>query len=711
MGTTSRWWICALCAVAMGALGCDDADDGSDADGPSAGSAAGGAPAGGVPGGGAPEGGAPEGGASEGGAPDGCPPVAPTRSDCDPLMPARCSMPWPSGQYLEPDADRTTGYTLRFGPETLPANVEGTHILPDDYARLDGYGPGEPLLVIFPNLSLDGMASEWDLAPSLADDAAVLWYEVKGDTMRRIPYWVELDAYEDDAGQKTVYVRPAILLAEDAHHYVAFRGLRDTSDAPIPPSDAFRQLRDAEPCPSPAVAAEAERTEGAIAFFEAQGVDRGSLTLAWDFHTGSSDGMHGWMLEVRDEALAAVGDEGPELTVTEVIEYLEVQDDTDAPVDPLIALELRGTFRAPNFMVPDGPLHGVMGMRMNLGDDGRPEQDGWREAEFWIRVPRSALDGTPHGLAQYGHGLLGRGSQVRGSFNSEIANDNHLIFFACNWTGMSEHEEPGIQALITEMSYFRWLADGMHQGMAEALTLPRAMKGRFTTLPAIADRGIVVDPGRFYYTGISQGGIFGATYMALTTDVTYGHLGVPGQNYSTLLHRSVDFLPFFSVVAALYPDPADQALVLSTIQLLWNQSDPVSYWRHIIAEPFAGTQAHQVIGAVARGDYQVAPVTMEIVARSDIGLALMENYDEEYAPDLLETTAYPHTGSGLTNWHFGNPWAVPGSNLPPEDLDADPHGKPRRLPSHNRQMGHFFETGEIIDVCEGTTCPPQSERE
>ncbi len=621
------------------------------------------------------------------------PPPAWPVTQCDDLMPAACSMPWPSNLYLEPDEARETGHTLSFGVGSLPVNWDAIGMDPEPYRRMDGYGPGEPLLVLFPNLDASQLPDENAIEDSLAEDAKILWYEVTEGGLQRVPYWAELDGWEGDLAKKTLFVRPAVLLKEKTRYVVAFRGLQDTEGTAFEPSEAFAALRDGTT--EIPLAYRQARFNDLLGLLDAEGVPRETLTLAWDFNTASSQAMHGRLLEMRDHAFEEVGERGPLLTITEVVEFTEEE-------DPLIALELQGTFNVPHYMKATPAIEGHHGWVFSEDFNGQLVQNGTRDPQFWVRVPRSALSGAPHGLVQYGHGLLGNGTQVRGSFNSKIANDERLIFFACDWTGMSELDEPAINIMITELSRMPWLADRMHQGIIESLLLARAMRDRLGV--ELEDRGVRINQGELFYSGISQGGIYGATYMAMSQDVTRGHLGVPGQNYSTLLHRSVDFEPFFAVVAAVYPSRADQAIALSAIQLLWNATDPVSHYRHISESPHPDTPAHQVLGAVARGDYQVAPVTMEIVARTGL-MALMENYDDERSPALVEATAYPHTGSALTNWHFGNPWP-PAVNRPPEEDElGDPHGKPRRDDEHNRQMVHFFRTGEVIDVCNGGTCP------
>ena len=632
--------------------------------------------------------------------------VAPApRGDCDPLDPSNCTLPWPSNLYLEADPATVTGYHLAFGPTSIASGLAGAHMNPDLFRRLDGYSVGSPLMALFPNLDISAMATEDDLAPSLAADAPILWFKVAADgSLTRVPYWVELDAQEADPAAKILFVRPGVILDEAAHYLVAFRNLTDATGAAIAPSAAFTAFRDGAALRDPELVARVPRFEEEVfAPLAAAGLDRSSLTLAWDFVTASSRSTHGPMLKMRDDALAVVGTQGPEMTITEIQDYTEAEEAD-------IAFEVRGTFRAPYYMedLPVSDRSGtVVGQVFHLGPDGLPAQNGFHDAPFWIRVPRAALGGTPQGLMQFGHGLLGTGDEIRYFGHDSLSQRHNLIHFATNWLGMAESDEGRVQFMVFDLDRFRWLSDLTHQGVLDTLLLARSMRERFASLPEIAARGIVVNRDELYYSGNSQGGIYGATYMALSTDVQRGHLGVPGQNYSTLLHRSKDFERFFVVLKSTLRTASNVAVALSAIQLLWDGVDPVSYWKHIETEPFAGNSPHQVLCAVAKGDYQVAPVTMEVVARSNDGLAIMENYDSQRTPWDVTEVPYPHTGSGLVLWDYGNPWG-PRANTPPVETDlGDPHDRPRRLDSHNDQLIHFCRTGEIIDVCGGDGCHPE----
>jgi len=621
--------------------------------------------------------------------------------DCDPLQPANCSLPWPSSHFLVADDSRDSGLRLALGKTTLAANKAGKHAWSEAFEAMDGFGVGTPILALFPGVDVTGLASENDPSRSVKADSPTLLLRLgKDGKVTRVPHFVELDSSGFKPENTVLMMRPLVLLEEATRYVVVYRNLIDTEGKSFAVSAAFKALRD---CTTNGTYLEARQAgfDEIFTALEGEDIDRNDVQLAWDFTTASSKAMHGHLLYVRDKALEIVGDKGPEMKIDKIDTYLAKDDGSGKPVNEHIALSIQGTFKVPSFVKEVDVGGGQTGYLLNLGADGNPAQNGWTEPEFWIRVPHAALTGKAQGIAQYGHGLLGKGSQVKGSHNSKIASKHDLIFFACNWTGMAEPQEKAITQMIFDFSFFPIIPQHLHQGMVNSLLLGRAMRERFDQLAEIKAKGVKVDKKRFYYTGISQGGIYGATYMALSTDVTRGHLGVPGQNYSTLLQRSVDFAPFYAVLIATYPNPVDRAVLLGAGQVLWDQVDPVSFYRHMSAEPFAGTPAHHVLLTSAQGDWQVALLTNEITARSDLGVKVMKDYGKTLWG--IEEQAYPYTGSGLVNYAFGNPWPPPGTK-PPNDNIGDPHGWPRKLDVHSEQMVHFFETGEIKDVCSGKPC-------
>jgi hypothetical protein len=282
---------------------------------------------------------------------------------------------------------------------------------------------------------------------------------------------------------------------------------------------------------------------------------------------------------------------------------------------------------------------------------------------------------------------------------------------------MSTEDFVMVGQILRDFSRFPFLSDRLHQGMLEWTLLMRAMHRRFPTMADPTMRGIRVNTDERFYSGISQGGIFGATYVAVSPDITRGHFGVPGLNYSTLLQRSGDFTLYFNTLRMSYTDSRDHAVLLSLAEIFWAQIDPISYVRHLTAEPFAGLPRHYGLWAPAKGDHQVSPVTDEVMARSSIDVPVMVPYDfgpMGRTPDFATTAMYPRRGSGIVVWDLGNPWQPAGNRtFTPEEemMFPDPHGRLRNLHAwHTRQMVHFFrgrpmnEAPEIMDVCNGQAC-------
>ncbi|MDP3277613.1 MAG: hypothetical protein Q8Q09_20695 [Deltaproteobacteria bacterium] len=641
----------------------------------------------------------------------------PEPEGCDPLDPGHCVFPFPSNLYLREDATRETGFTLQFGPRSLPRTNAGNFVDPAAWQRLDGYGLGVAAMTHVPNLDPAGLPTEYDIEPSMAADARIVYFQVVQaagtTTLRRVPYFAELDSQEPNAAEKSLFIRPALVLEPNTRYIIALRNLRRRDGSAVTASPAFASLRDRTAMSNPELAPRVTRFERMFAELTAAGIDRGTLSLAWDFNTGSSRAIHGPLLHMTRDAIRQ-HPMGPEFRNVQVTEFTVAQNAD-------IAVEIRAQLETPHYM-QERVIRGHSWFVLRNGPDGMPQSEGTRTVDLWIRIPRSAVRSAtnpnpmPHGLVQYGHGLMGSGDEVRAGYNGTLANENRLIFFSASLAGMSFEDFITVGQVLRDFTRFPFISDRLHQGLTDWVLLTRSMISRFAALPEVTSRGIVIAPDERFYSGISQGGIFGGTFLAISPDITRGHLGVPGNNYSTLLHRSVDFNGYFTVLRGAYANVRDQSVLLGLSQLLWDQTDPISYARHITAQPFTGLPTHYALLAPAKGDHQVAPTTNEVLARSDIGIALMTPYDGPTMPRtvtrVLEGT-YPRRGSGVVLWDLGNPWQIAGNRTSSAEqlMLSDPHGRVRQMHTwHSRQMVHFFrgrpqtEAPEIMDVCNGQAC-------
>jgi hypothetical protein len=232
--------------------------------------------------------------------------------------------------------------------------------------------------------------------------------------------------------------------------------------------------------------------------------------------------------------------------------------------------------------------------------------------------------------------------------------------------------------------------------MLNSLFAMRMMK---TSFAADGEYGRFVDPAQGYYWGISQGGIYGGTYMSVTTDVERGVLEVPGMPYNVLLSRSVDFDPFFELIRISFPDSRDHMLMLNYAQMLWDRIEPTGYLPYIIENNLPGTPPHQVLIRAALGDHQVTTYGAHIMARTlgiphlDTGLRGIWG---------LETVPGPVMGSAYSEYGFGLP-ADPILNTPQRECE-DPHGKLRSLEAARLEVDLFLRTGTVQNHCDGGLC-------
>jgi len=393
---------------------------------------------------------------------------------------------------------------------------------------------------------------------------------------------------------------------------------------------------------------------------------------------------------MRDQALDEVGDAGPTYTIDVVTpDYSEHT-----------ALHIEGTMTVPLFLDDPGA-----GGSLVLDGEGMPVNQGTAAYPFVALIPYSAFDNESAPLA-YGHGLLGSRSQVQSGTFQKFANDYHYVLFAVDWVGMAEDDYLHIAGVLNDgrLDEFSTVVDRGQQGILNFMLATRLMNGGFGDDPQLTYDGkqAKIAKDEAFYFGNSQGGIFGATLMAVYTDVTRGMLGVPGQPYHLLLNRSVDFDPFFVILRIAYPDAIDLQMALGLIQILWDRSEPNGFTPYIRTNTLPGTPAHEVMLQVAMGAHQVSTLGAHHMARSIGGVVNLTPANRSLWG--IEDVPGPHTGSGMIEYDFGNP-PDPITNIPPT-AGEDPHGKPRKLPSAQQSLNRFLREGVVDSYCDGP-CDPE----
>lgn len=594
--------------------------------------------------------------------------------ECDPLVPAYCGYPFPNNVFTVADAQAPSGRRLALSRASMPPTNDGFQGEPDAFNDRDGFSPGGTILAHLAGATAVGLVGPLNIGDSLGETSPTVLLDVA--TGQRVPHFAELDIHAPP-DEASLMIQPAVTLDYTHRYIVGVRGLVDEAGTAVAASDAFAALRDAQSTDDESVESRRPLYIDIFAQLEDAGVPQGDLQLAWDFTVASREDTNGRVLAMRDAALEAVGD-GP------TYEILSVQEDVSAS----IFRRIRGEIEVPLFLDDPGP-----GGVLVLGEDGLPEQNGTARYGFTMMVPYSAQEAPAPGVL-FGHGLFGNQSQVEASAFGELSNAGNIIFVGVDWIGMSS-EDPALIGLIVQngnLGNFRTLPDRLQQSLVNFLLVTRMLRTSIVGDDALQFEGSpMLDGEESYYYGGSQGGIMGASYMALATDVTRGVLAVPGQSYNLLLERSVNFDAFVDIIDSTYPQAYDRQMLLGLVQLLWDRAEPSGLSRHVVTDLLPGTPEHEVLLLDSIGDHQVTTLGAHVMART-IGIPLLaENPREVWG---LEQAQGP-VSSALVEFDFGLP-AEPLGNEPMRQGE-DPHGRLTDVPAATQIAIHYFQTGEIMN--------------
>jgi hypothetical protein len=617
---------------------------------------------------------------------------------CEGLDPSHCLLPFPSDFFTVADTRTETGRRVRFTKAAMPENVDGVRVDPTEWNRSDGFSPGPKIMTAVAGLdpAASGVPPVTDIAASLAPDSAVVLVDT--DTGERVPLWAELDASVPGDDAQILIVRPATSLREGHRHVVALRGFVDAAGEPLPPGDAFRAYRDRLDTGNDALEERRPAMERIFADLEDAEIERDDdLWLAWDFTVASEESLSERLLHMRDDAFEALDDGAPDFTV-------------DSVEEAGAARVVRGTYEVPSYLTGDGGP----GANLNNGegnDNPLPERNGTVTANFICTVPTAATGDEPARWGLFGHGLLGSADQTV-DIGLLAANVN-AGFCGTDWIGMSEGDLEFLAGAIQELTLWRAVPDRLQQAHLNFLVLGRLLRvdDGLVSDPAFQDAtgAGVVDESQIFFVGGSQGGILGGATSAVATDWERAFLAVPGINYSLLLDRSDQFEPFEPVLADGYPDPVDRTVLLGVIQMLWDRGENNAYAQHLTRDPYDGTRPKKVLLFEAFGDFQVANVSTEVLART-IGARIREPALAAGRATAVEpfwgidpVPELPFDGSALVVWDYGTP-APPVENVAPSE-GSDPHGLITSTLPAVLMASDFLQTdGVLTDPCAGQPC-------
>jgi hypothetical protein len=609
------------------------------------------------------------------------PPEPPAK--CNPLVTDDCLTPWPSSVHLVADPTTRTGVRVNVPIEHMPVNAKGIAVRPDRVNAKDGFSPSTPFLVFFADgVDVTQLPGYHDIDASLAPGSAVQIIEYQ--TGVRVPLFAEVDANAVVEGDRqALIIRPMVRLKPATRYVVALIALRSKAGQPLLPAP-FRALRDGLPL-NQALAALKDRWEENFAALGRAGIDRASLTLAWDVVTASDETATSHLTAMRDEAFALAGAEKLGYRVTSA---------TDTPADPDRLREIAIDIDVPSYLAADSDT-----AFMNFGPDGQPKLRAIGTAHILVEIPRCAATAAgPLPLVVFGHGLFGQASDVASRVVLHFANLRCAVLVATTWIGLSGPDLLNIANIVLpDLNNFWLITDRLQQAHVNTLTMTRLMKTTIKNDLALVVNGApVIDGSELYYFGASNGGIQGGTFMGLTPDIVRGVLNVPGCTWNLMMWRSTDFVQLSTVLDLVYRDALDRQLLIAAAQVEFDYTDPATYAPHLLRDPLPGTPAKRILVQESINDAQVSNMSTRVLART-MGLAALPLVQPVWG---LQQVAGP-LESAYTQWDIHATPVPPETNTPaPRDNGA--HGGIQSIPQLLDQMNGFLRPdGTITHTCAG----------
>jgi hypothetical protein len=609
---------------------------------------------------------------------------------CNPLGMNHCMTPWPSSAFEVDDATTVTGRRLAIPDATLPTTTDGLATDPAGWNQADGFSPSAPMVMAWKGgVSPDGLPPPDNMDLSLAATSPTVILDMTSG--ERIAHFAEVDVQaEATPDSQALLLRPSERLVGGHRYAVAITKrvkARNGDDLEVPPG--FQALRDGKSTDHALLEAMRPRFTEVMDALAAAGVAEDDLVLAWDFTVASDDFIHRDMIAARDRAIAAL--DGHPLAYTV---------DKDEVVNTEFH-KISGTVEAPLFLTNHGDA--LVGTKIARDAAGLPALQGFYRIPFTALVPDCAkAAAAPVSMVIYGHGLLGSGNETAGSVQQATAKELCAVFVGTDMRGMSTPDLPVVANALNDITRADEVMEVLEQGMVNQITLVRAMRTSFATQLFVASAKSYVDPKKVFWYGLSQGGIMGTTVMAYEPTMTRAVLGVGAANYSTLLERSSDWPSYRQLLKFKYPDPLDITLAVSLFQMRWDKTEGAGTVNSVLIGTPTGVPPKQILMQNALGDQEVPNIGSYWMART-MGIPILGPTPATPWGLTVMNSPLAAGASAMVLMDGGAPPA-PLTNLPASE-EGDMHTLTRKQPASRRQIKRFFETGEIVNQCQGAcTC-------
>lgn len=592
----------------------------------------------------------------------------------NPLVPEVALYPWPSDLYLAADTSTTTGFRVDVPPAVLPDDSWAPIV-----AEADGFSRAVPMLAYLPG-GFDA-SSFPTLAESVTPAASVQLWREGADAPT--PILVELNSEAPGAARQALVIRPQVSLDPDAAYAVLVTDRARKADGSAhTASDAFRALRDGIPTDSSELEAQRASFSVALDAMAAAELAPEQVVLGWTFRTRSARqtvdvlaAMHQAMLTAPTTAWRPVSQ-------------------TSNGTNDLIV----GRFDVPNFLDAD--------QRIVLDADGLPVAQGTREIEFLLAVPVTVSVARP--VIVFGHGFFSDKGEITWGSLQRSLQPWQMSAISINFDGFAEADfVTSAPALAGDVVTLARVVDQQRQSQAQFTALARLVSEQLVTDVSVTRDGAdfsPINPANIPYMGISNGGTQGYVIAATSPLLSRAALVVGGGGWSHMTQRATQWNTLGALLENRFPDPLVLQVGLALMQQVFDPVDALNFAPQLVHDRLPGLPPVEVTLHMAVGDAQVSNMTTEWVARA-AGIPLVTpSARQVWGLDTI-IAANPGNGArtGLIIYDEGYDPLPEGNVAPVNDNGA--HETIRDLLSYQTNVGHFLETGEVLQACTGA-CDP-----
>ena len=609
----------------------------------------------------------------------------PNKPGGNPLVPEVASFPFPSDFFLKKDSTSPSGFRVDVPDEVLPKIIQGKIFnAADGFTRI-------PIILAYLTGGIDpkSLPDPADHALTVTDKSPV-WL-VKDKTWEKVPILIEIDMMAKKDDQRSLILRPLVLLDEKTTYVVVVRNkLKDLKGNLHKPNAAFLALLSGTTTSDPSVESQRESFKTVKAALTGLKVADKDVVLAWSFTTRSEQQTTEKLLAVQDAMKTAT------------LGTVKIITDKTETSDGRTNRQIEATFSAPWFVQSDGSI--------KLDSAGKAVANGTKDVSFGFTIPSTVTAARP--VILYGHGFFGDWKQgTRGTWN-KIATKYKYNTAATNLGFHEGVENLTTAAIMTSMSKLNEVVSRVIQSLGNVTALQRVVTEQLvTTLTGKDSAGKAVtllDKDKIVYHGISNGGTFGYVIACTSPLLERASIIVGGGGLTHFLQRAVQWHDYATMLSAIYPTAFDQQLMMSLIQHLLDPVDSMNYVPYLTAKRFTGRKPMTAALHMAVNDSQVNNLVTEWVARTAKVKLITPSAKTVWGLDT--TTAAPPAGAPATvksaMFVYDEKVAPsPKTNVPPTK-DNDTHGTVRKLSVYEKHVYDFIENGKFVQYCTGP-CDPE----